>query len=163
MTFFVMDPTDAIVRTYQKAFPELFTPATEMDKLMPGLRAHLRYPEDLFRVQTNMFGRYHITSPSEFYSKSSAWNIAQDPGSGELGTQGTAVATTNPQTGQLGPPRQQRMDPTYLLMRLPNETATSFLILQPFVPFSNDDKQQNLAAFMTAKSDGADYGKLQVF
>ncbi len=163
MTFFAVDGEDPIVRTYQKAFPKLFTSATRMDAMYPGLRAHLRYPEDLFRVQTNMFGRYHITSPTDFYSKSNAWNIAQDPGSGELGSQQSTVATTNPQTGQLGPARQQRMDPTYLLMRLPGEEQTSFLILQPFVPVSSQDKQQNLSAFMTAKSDPDDYGKLQVF
>jgi uncharacterized membrane protein (UPF0182 family) len=163
LTYFVMDQADPIVKTYEKAFPSLFTPAAAMDKQFPGLRAHLRYPEDLFRVQTNMFGKYHINNPSDFYSKSNQWNIAQDPGSGELGSQGTTVATANPVTGQIGPAKQQRMDPTYLLMKLPNETATSFLILQPFVPVSNNDKQQNLSAFMTAKSDPNDYGKLQVF
>ena len=163
MNFFVVDANDPIIRTYEKAFPQLFTPASQMETLFPGIKAHLRYPEDLFRVQTNMFGRYHITDPGEFYSKSNAWNIAQDPGSGELGSQGTTVATANPQTGQIGPARQQRMDPTYLLLKLPNEQNESFLILQPFVPVSNQDKQQNLTAFMTAKSDGDEYGKLQAF
>jgi uncharacterized membrane protein (UPF0182 family) len=160
MTFFVMDPQDPIVKTYEKAFPKLFTASTEMDKLYPGITSHLRYPEDLFRVQTNMYGRYHITGASDFYSKSNAWNIAQNP-AGNVG-QATTVATANAQ-GQLGPSKQVRMDPTYLLMRLPNETSESFLILQPFVPVSNGDKQQNLSAFMTAKSDPSDYGKLQVF
>src|SRR5213075_1673202 len=143
-TFFVMDPNDAIVRTYEKAFPSLFTPSSQLEKVFPGITNHLRYPEDIFRVQTNMYGRYHITSPSDFYSKSNAWNIAQNPGSGALGANNT-VATTNPQTGQLGPAKQQRMDPIYLLMKLPKESSESFLILQPFVPVSNGDKQQNLS------------------
>src|SRR5207302_9035857 len=106
---------------------------------------------------------YHITKANDFYSKSNAWNISQNPGSGELGSQGTTVATANPQTGQIGAPRAARMDPTYLLMKLPNEQNSSFLILQPFVPVSNQDKQQNLTAFMTAKSDPDEYGSLQAF
>ena len=68
------------------------------------LRAHLRYPEDLFRVQTNAFGLYHITDPAEFYNKADAWDIAQDPGSGLVGTSGT-TATTNAQ-GVVGPSRR---------------------------------------------------------
>jgi uncharacterized membrane protein (UPF0182 family) len=66
-------------------------------------------------------------------------------------------------SGQIVSTRQKRMDPTYLLMTLPGETDQSFLILQPFVPVSVSDKQQNLTAFMTAKSDPSNYGKLEVF
>ena len=163
MKFFVMDTKDPIVKTYEKAFPELFTPRSEMEKQFPGITDHLRYPEDLFRVQTNMYGRYHITDPGDFYSKSNAWEISQDPGSGELANAGTTTATVNPATNTLGPAKQKRMDPTYVLMRLPEDPAESFLILQPFVPVSTGDKQQNLTAFMTASSDPDDYGTLQAF
>ena len=162
MRFYVMDPTDPIVRTYMKAFPELFTPGDQMDKLDPGLRAHLRYPEDLFRVQTNMYGRYHITDPNGFYTQANAWTISQDPGSGSPSATGQATQTFAA-NGQLVQTRQKRMDPTYLLTHLPGETQQSFLILQPFVPVSPSDKQQNLTAFMTAKSDPNDYGQLEVF
>lgn len=158
MKFYLIDPQDPISKLYAKAFPRLFTPGSEMSAT---LREHLRYPEDLFRVQTNMFGRYHITNPDGFYNAADGWNISQDPGSGDpskviestqtASAQGVITSTT------------KRMDPAYLLMRLPGESATSFLILQPFVPVSAGDKQQNLSAFMTAKSDPADYGKLQVF
>src|SRR5207249_4897879 len=65
MQFYVMDQNDPIIKAYQKAFPKLFTDASQMS---PDLRAHLRYPEDMFRVQTNMFGLYHITNASEFYN-----------------------------------------------------------------------------------------------
>jgi uncharacterized membrane protein (UPF0182 family) len=159
--FYVVDPTDPIVKTYMKAFPKLFTPGDQMDKLNPGLRAHLRYPEDLFRVQTNMYGRYHLTDPNGFYTQANAWTISQDPGSGS-----PAAAQVVPQLGPNGqplPPRQKRMDPTYLLTTLPGETQQSFLILQPFVPVSPSDKQQNLTAFMTAKSDPGNYGQLEAF
>jgi uncharacterized membrane protein (UPF0182 family) len=161
MRFYVVDPSDPIIKTYMKAFPELFTPANQMDKLNPGLQAHLRYPEDLFRVQTNMYGRYHLTDPNGFYTQANAWTISQDPGSGSpAAAQGVQQVGPN---GQLLPTRQKRMDPTYLLTTLPAENQQSFLILQPFVPVSPSDKQQNLTAFMIAKSDPGDYGQLEAF
>ena len=84
------------------------------------LRSHLRYPEDLFRVQTTMWGRYHIEDAAEFYSQSDAWSVAQDPGTvaGVVNT----TQTTDAQ-GRIGPGREQRIDPYYLLMQLPGEDA----------------------------------------
>ena len=158
MKFYAVDSKDPVLKAYQKAFPKLFTPGSEMTD---ELRSHLRYPEDLFRVQTNAFGLYHITDPAEFYNKADAWDIAQDPGSGLVGSGGT-TATTNAQ-GVVGPSRELRMDPYYLLMRLPGEQEEDFLILQPFVPTSRDDSRKNLTAFMVAKSDPQDYGQLEVF
>jgi uncharacterized membrane protein (UPF0182 family) len=158
MKFYVVDEKDPVLKAYQKAFPKLFSPRSEMSD---ELRSHLRYPEDLFRVQTNAFGLYHITNPADFYNKADAWDIAQDPGSGLVGSSGTTV-TANAQ-GIVGPSRELRMDPYYLLMRLPGEQQTDFLILQPFVPTSKDDSRKNLTAFMVAKSDPLDYGQLEVF
>jgi len=162
MRFFVIDPSDPIVKTYMKAFPELFTSGDKLDSIYPGLREHFRYPEDLFRVQTNMYGRYHITDPNGFYTQANAWTISQDPGSGSpTAAQGLQTVAPN---GQVVSVRAKRMDPTYLLTTLPGANETeSFLILQPFVPVSPSDKQQNLTAFMTAKSDPSDYGQLEAF
>ncbi len=158
MDFYVVDDKDPIIKAYMKAFPALFTPGEEMSD---ELRAHLRYPEDLFRVQTNMYGRYHITAPADFYNASDAWNISQDPGSGSPTPE--AKRTTSAANAVLVSAKEARMDPTYLLLRLPGDEKESFLILQPFVPFSEDDKQQNLTAFLTAKSDPDEYGRLQAF
>ncbi|MDP9389537.1 MAG: UPF0182 family protein, partial [Actinomycetota bacterium] len=164
MRFYVVDESDPIARAYAKAFPKLFTPDSQLSE---GLRAHLRYPEDLFRVQTNMFGRYHITEPNEFYNAGDAWDISQDPGSGSPSVGRNTGTPTAPAPvaagGLVAPPKEARMDPTYLLLRLPGEAKESFLILQPFVPRSRGDEQQNLTAFMTAKSDPGEYGRLQVF
>jgi len=165
MTFYQFDQTDPIAQAYAKAFPKLFTPGSEMSD---ELRAHLRYPEDLFRVQTNMYGRYHIAAPDDFYNASDAWDISQDPGSGSPAAARQETAQTTPEgaaapAGLVSTTRQLRMDPTYLQLRLPGDEAASFLILQPFVPRSNQDRQQNLTAFMVAKSDPAEYGKLQAF
>ncbi len=159
MKFYVMDPSDPIIQTYEKAFPELFTPSSQMD---PNIRAHLRYPEDLFRIQTNMFGRYHLTDPNNFYTQANAWTISQDPGSGSPSNVTQASSALNA-AGQIVTTRQQRMQPTFQLLTLPQQTDQSFLILQPFVPVSASDKQQNLTAFMTAKGDQTNYGKLDVF
>jgi hypothetical protein len=128
----------------------------------PALKDHLRYPEDLFRVQTNMFGRYHLTDPNNFYTQANAWTISQDPGSGSPANVTQASSAINA-AGQIVTTRQQRMQPTFQLLTLPQQTDQSFLILQPFVPVSASDKQQNLTAFMTAKGDPANYGKLDVF
>ncbi|HUP72181.1 MAG TPA: UPF0182 family protein [Acidimicrobiales bacterium] len=155
-TFYLVDPSDPIAAAYAKAFPKLFTPAAEVPD---ALRAHFRYPEDLFRVQTNMWGRYHIGDAGEFYSQSDRWNIAQDPG-----TSGPLVTLApDPDAEDPGPPREGRMDPYYLLTRLPGSPRTEFLILQPLVPFSEDDTRRELSAFMVAKSDPESYGKLEVF
>jgi uncharacterized membrane protein (UPF0182 family) len=166
MKFYVFDNDDPLLRAYRKAFPSLFSPLSQMPE---ELRDHLRYPEDLFRVQTNMFGRYHISNPNDFYDASDAWNVSQDPGSGQVrnttATTATPGAQTQAQTAQQAfRQTSARMDPTYLLLRLPGEEKESFLILRPFVPASRTgDRQQNLTAFMTAKSDRDGYGKLQAF
>ncbi|HUR23737.1 MAG TPA: UPF0182 family protein [Acidimicrobiales bacterium] len=158
MVFYVVDGKDPLIKAYMKAFPKLFTPGSRMTD---ELRSHLRYPEDLFRVQTNMYGRYHITAPADFYNASDAWNISQDPGSGSPTPE--ARRATTAAGAVLVSTKEARMDPTYLLLRLPGDNEESFLILQPFVPFSDDDKQQNLTAFLTAKSDPRSYGRLQAF
>ncbi|MGH9177079.1 MAG: UPF0182 family protein [Acidimicrobiales bacterium] len=154
--FYRVDPHDPIAAAYAKAFPKLFR---DHDEVPDELRAHFRYPEDLFRVQTDMWGRYHIGDAKEFYSQSDRWSLAQDPGSGA-----PAPATGAPgEPAPPGPMGERRMEPYYLLMRLPQAPATEFLILQPFVPFSEDDSRRELSAFMVAKADPADYGKLEVF
>ena len=157
VTFYRVDPDDPIAAAYAKAFPGLFAGA---DEVSDELRAHFRYPEDLFRVQTNMWGRYHIGDPKEFYSQSDRWNIAQDPGTARP-TPTTAPGT--PPAPQPEVAREGRMDPYYLVMRLPDAPRLEFLMLQPFVPFSEDDSRRELSAFMVAKGDPDDYGQLEVF
>ena len=158
MTFYVMDPSDPIIQAYEKAFPKLFTPATAMSS---DLRSHLRYPEDLFRIQTSMYGRYHIRNVNDFYNAADAWNVAQSGGEGSPSAS-LQTLTTDAQ-GFVVAGSQKRMDPQYLLMRLPGAQNATFLLLQALVPISQGDKQQNLASFMVAQSDPSEYGRLQVF
>jgi uncharacterized membrane protein (UPF0182 family) len=161
VSLYVQDPKDPILQAYRQAFPKLFKDKSEMP---PNLIPHLRYPEDLFKVQTTAYGRYHITDPLAFYGSSDAWNVAQDPGVGKANlAAGITQSTTANGQPIAGTARRARQDPYYLVMRLPGESTEEFQILQPFVPQSSDDKQENLTAFMVAKSDPNDYGTLEVF
>ena len=81
VTFYVFDKTDPIIKAYRKAFPDLFTDGSQMPA---AIRAHLRYPEDLFKSQSTMFGRYHVTEPKRFYDGSAKWLVSPDPGSGRV-------------------------------------------------------------------------------
>lgn len=167
MHFFVMQTDDPIIKVYEKAFPDLFTPVAKAESLIPGITSHWRYPEDLFRVQTNMYGRYHLSKPSDFYTQAQAWVISQDPGSGSLQSTstGAAVTATATATGTTLTPTVRRLDPEYLLAHQPDSTSQSltFMALQPFVAVSQSDKQQNLTAFMTAAINNNGTSQLQVY
>jgi uncharacterized protein len=161
--FYVVDPDDPLIQAYQKAFPDLFT---DFDEMPEDLRAHLRYPEDLFRVQTEVFGDYHVTEADTFYQGNAKWLLSPDPntdvvGGTEVDTPGTDPAPT--EEPQAATSTSRRMDPYYLNIKLPGDQTESFLMLQPFVPVSADNAQTRLVSFMTAKSDPADYGTLQAF
>ncbi len=160
MYYFVVDPSDPIIRTYERAFPSLFTPGSEADRIIPGITAQFRYPQDLFEVQTNMWGRYHLTNPAQFYTEANAWNIAQDPGSGHPNT--PTRSTTQTVTGQIVL-RVKLLDPEYQLAALPGHTSQQFLLAQPFVPLSPQANRQNLTAVMYASSSQSDYGQLTLY
>jgi hypothetical protein len=151
VTMYVVEPDDPIIQTYQRAFPDLFT----TDEPPEELRAHFRYPEDLFRVQSNMWGRYHISDPDDFYNNNGAWVVSRDPGAQVSVTTTTAAAGEDVPTGP-----SNRIDPYYLLTRLPGQAEESFVMLRPFVPFSQQDTQPVLTAFLVAGSDPDNYGQL---
>jgi uncharacterized protein len=163
MHFFVVDNSDPIIKVYEKAFPDLFTSGTKADQVIPGLTAHFRYPEDIFRVQTNMYGRYHLTKAQDFYSQAQAWAVSPDPGSGLLSNISSPATASIGPNGQIIPPSVQRLQPQYILAALPGSTTQTFMLLTPFVPIAATTNQQNLTGFMTASSDPNTYGQLQVY
>ncbi len=165
MTFFDMGTGDPILKVYERAFPDLFTPVSQADKLYPGITAHFRYPENIFQVQTNMYGRYHLTNATDFYSQAQAWAVSPDPGSGPLTSTSPLGATVIGANGQVITPQIPRLQPQYILANLPDskQPAVNFLLLTPFVPISSTGSRQNLTAFMTASSDPGTYGQLKVF
>jgi hypothetical protein len=148
---------DPIAEAYRQAFPDLFEDFEDMPE---DLQQHIRYPDDVFRVQTNMWGRYHIGDATDFYEQTGGWAVAQDPGNQVAAAQTTSA--TNEQ-GQVVSTSERRIDPYYQLMRLPDEDQEAFLSLRPFVPASENDDRRQLTSFMTAKSDPDEYGRLQVF
>ena len=156
VTLYQMDMDDPIVNSYRKAFSSLFTDGAEMPE---DLRQHIRYPSDLFRVQTNMWSRYHLSDTQQFYEQAEGWAVAQDPG-GVTGPQATVVISED---GIQQSRRERRIDPYYTLLRLPGEEERKFVIIRPFVPVSAEDTRRELAAFMVAVSDPDEYGRLVVY
>ncbi len=156
VTFYVIDAQDPIINAWRKAFPALFTDFADMPK---DLVSHLRYPEDLYRVQTTMWARYHVDDASTFYNNNDAWNVALDPGTSGAGP---ATQTTNA-AGQTISTRGARIDPYYLLTQLPGEKEAEFVLLRSFVPFGADDQNQQLTAFMVARMDPGHYGELVTY
>ena len=162
------DEGDPIIQAWRGAFPDLFVSADEMPA---QLREHLRYPEDLFRVQTNVYSKYQPTyegDPSAFFERDGAWSVAQAPG---VTPRNNEAATTTPEPAQPdngGEPADlaaetsnNRFIPYYTMFT--NDGAREFVLLRPFVPFSRDDQRTELQAFMIASGDPATYGQLTVF
>ena len=145
VTFYVVDEADPMLATYRRIFPSLFTPMAEMPA---ALREHLRYPEDLFRVQGDMFLRYHVTDARVFFNNTLGWQVAKDPSTTPRESLRVAYGADN-----------RPMVPYYLLMRLPGEADLSYLVLQPFTAAS----RPNMVSFLVAKSDPEAYGKLISF
>ena len=164
MTFYNVDPSDPILQAYESAFPHMFTP---LSKMSPGLQAHLRYPEDIFSIQSAIFGRYHLTSPAAFYAASDSWQLSPTAGAGPEAQALTAQDTYNSQ-GQLVSSNPSRMAPLYQVYALPGTSTQAFTISDGFVPASqsnaNSSNQNfNLTAFMVGDSDPGHYGDLNVY
>jgi len=160
MTFYVMDPSDPIIQTYEKAFPGMFTPASKMSA---ALRSHLRYPEDIFNLQATTYGRYHITNAQSFYSAAGAWTLSPSPGSGSPSQALQTTLTTNAQGQQVSTGQLVRMAPIYQELRVPGQSQQTFNLLDAFVPVSTQSQIQTLSGFMIAGSDPGHYGQLDMF
>jgi uncharacterized membrane protein (UPF0182 family) len=131
---YLVEPKDPVVDTYARIFGTIFKPLSAMPA---DVRRHLRYPADLFRLQTALLATYHMLEPETFYHREDQWQI---PGGN------TKAGTENP---------YQR----HMIMKLPGEKNPEFIYMTPFTPRGKD----NLAAWMVARMDGANYGKLSVY
>jgi uncharacterized membrane protein (UPF0182 family) len=134
MTFFLMTPDDPIIATWAKIFPNLFTPLSAMPL---GLTNHLRYPEAMFKMQADIYQRYHITDPRAFFVGEDTWNIPVQPAQ------------------QSGRP----LEPYYVTMKLPGEANEEFVLVMPFTPRN----KENTVAWLAARSDGQFYGALRAY
>ena len=131
---YVADPSDPLIRTYAAIFPGILRAFEEMPA---DLRAHVRYPEDLFQIQTALYTTYHMSDPAVFYHREDQWQIPVVAG------------------------REGSRDPflRHIVMRLPGESQEEFIFMTPFTPRQKD----NLAAWMVVRNDGDNYGQLVVY
>jgi hypothetical protein len=130
---YVSAPNDPLIRTWARIFPGIFLP---LDSLPADLRAHMRYPDELYRIQTSLYTTYHMEAPEDFYHREDQWQIpVVDESAGSV------------------------LFMRHIIMRLPEETRAEFIYMVPFTPRGKD----NLAAWMVARNDGAAYGKLRVY
>jgi uncharacterized membrane protein (UPF0182 family) len=129
-----MDPVDPILELYRSAFPGMFKGLSELSQ---DLKIHLRYPQDLFAIQANVYMNYHMTDPQVFYNQEDLWASPQEKYAGE------AVA----------------FQPYYILMRLPDTEEIQYLLMTPFTPQGRD----NMIAWIGAKCDFPQYGQMIVY
>ena len=132
--FYLMDASDPVAVTYQRIFPNLFKPFSAMPA---DLQKHIRYPEDLFLIQARLYQTYHMEAAEVFYNREDLWQFPRQPG-------GDGIAT---------------MAPYYIIMRLPGEPQAEFFLMLPMVPSRRD----NMIAWLAARCDAPDYGKLIVY
>ena len=157
VVFYQADTEDPILKTYATIFPGTFRPMSEIPK---SLVSHLRYPEDIFTLQTAAYSVYHMDDPQIFYNKEDQWEIPVIASEGEGALPGVI------------PP----MQPRHIIMKLPGDGSTplttgknaegpersrgeEYVLMLPFTPRAKD----NLSAWMVARNDGESYGKLLVY
>jgi uncharacterized protein len=147
VSFYLSNPEDPIILAYAKIFPGLLK---LLDAMPTSLRAHIRYPQDLFAVQAQIYATYHMQDPQVFYNKEDLLSIPrqageqQDPDIGRMMGQVPVRGT------------EREIDPYYTIMRLPDEKKEEFVLLLPFTP----NKKDNMRAWLAARSDPSHYGKL---
>lgn len=134
VTYYIVDPNDPIIQTYAAAFPTLFHPISDLPE---GLEEHLRYPEFLFRIQAEQYTIYHMTNERVFFSKEDQWKIPTEIFQGG----------------------EQEIEPYYVLLKLPGEEESEYLLIMPMTPSSKD----NMVAWMAARNDPGYYGQLVVY
>ena len=163
--FYQVDANDPIANAWGKVFPKLLTPVAEAPE---ELVAHFRYPEDLFRVQTNMYGRYQFDDPTLFFNRDAAWSVAQAPPTepeGTSGVIGSADTSLTPDMINVQDANVERFEPYFTIFHAPGAAESNgvFSMLRPFVPFSSDNARKELRALMVVSSDPRTYGQLTVY
>ena len=134
VSFYVINPKDPIIQTFQKIYPKLFKPFNDMPEF---LKAHIRYPTDLFNIQTQMYCVYHMTDPKVFYNQEDYWTVPNESYNNS----------------------QQKMFPYYIIMRLPGTKGEEYILMLPLTP----SKKDNMIAWLCARCDTPNYGDLIVY
>ncbi|HPZ07349.1 MAG TPA: UPF0182 family protein, partial [Candidatus Eremiobacteraeota bacterium] len=132
--FYISDPEDPIIKTYSAIFPGVFK---DIGMMPLNIRAHIRYPEELFTMQSKVYCIYHMKDTQVFYNKEDLWDVPYG----------------------ISDNREQEMSPYYTIMSIPGEKKEEFLLMIPFTPIKKD----NLSAWMCARCDGEHYGDIILF
>ena len=135
VTYYVMDDSDPLILTYANIFPEQFK---RFENMPAGLKEHIRYPVDLFKIQSQIYSTYHMDDIKVFYNKEDAWQIPNEV---------------------YGVGQKISVEPYYIIIKLPDEDKEEFVLMTSFSPIKKD----NMIAWMAARSDGDDYGKLILY
>ena len=131
---YISDPEDPIMKTYQKIFPGVFK---DISKMPADMQEHVRYPQGIFSIQASMYRAYHMKDPQVFYNKEDLWSIPMKHLRG----------------------REQEMEPYYTVLKFPGEKKEEFISMIPFTP----SKRDNMSAWMAARCDAPNYGKIIVY
>jgi uncharacterized membrane protein (UPF0182 family) len=131
---YISDENDPIIKAYAKIFPDIFK---DLKEIPDGLKTHIRYPETIFNIQSQILLKYHMTSPNVFYNNEDLWSIPS----------------------QIHGDKEGPVQSYYMVTTLPNEKKSGFILILPFTPY----KKHNMLAFLIAKCDMPDYGKLQLY
>ena len=134
LDFYIIDENDPLIKVYQKIFKQLFK---GFEQMPDDLKAHIRYPRDLFQIQAELYSTYHMTNPDVFYNKEDYWNIPNE------------VYAEN----------EIKMEPYYVITKLPHHDREEFILMTPFTPSNKD----NMIAWLAAKNDYPEYGNLVVY
>ncbi|MFB6282511.1 MAG: UPF0182 family protein [Halobacteria archaeon] len=134
--YYVVDEEDPIAETYKNIFPDLFQPMSAMSE---DVRKHIRYPEDAFQVQSDVYRNYHMKDPRVFYNKEDAWKVPQEV----YRKSGNKVD----------------VEPYYLIMKIPGKDKPEFVQILPFTP----NGKQNMIGWLAAQSDPPNYGEIKAF
>lgn len=134
VSYYIVDSDDPIAKTYQKIYPTLFKDYSEMPD---SLKSHMRYPNELFKIQASVYSKYHMDEVKVFYQNEDLWDIAH----------------------QIYGTEEKEMDPSYYILELPDEDKAEFINMIPFTPKS----KQNMTAVMMARNDGDHYGEMVVY
>lgn len=132
--FYVVDEKDPLIMTYGKVFEDLFT---SIDQMPNDLREHIRYSQDMFDIQAQIYRTYHIDNPRVLYNREDIWDIANEKYMTEI----------------------LEVESNYLMFKLPEEKKAEFLITVPYTPAN----RSNMISLLVGRNDGGNYGELIIY
>jgi uncharacterized protein len=157
---YAIDATDPLLRAWAAVYPDLFHPAEQMPD---GVRAHLRYPKPLFKVQARAYARYHANDATAFWNGADAWQLPLQlagpvEDAGEIQFPDPRESVERDERGDDEPAPRWHMRPAYIFARLPGRTRERLMLVTPFTPRG----RENLSAYLSGWIDAGGTPRLSV-